>query len=446
MSEERSIQDYLDDILNAVYGEEVRNSIVGAITKCYEDGSAGAVDMIARARLDVVEPIAENAQDTANANVLASLQAEKKFTLEGVNDINAAIEPGKYYADSASVAAAVLNQPSDKTASVTFAVLVLQHVATTNVIQILIDSQWKMWIRRGYVSGSAWTYGGWQRFLRTTDLTDINTALDTKANKNNAELTGAPTATTATQGNNSTRIATTAYVDTGLDTKANKNNAELTGTPKAPTATAGTNNTQIATTAFVKSAVDTLQSTINTALSAKAPLASPPLTGNPTAPTQTAGNNSTRIATTAFVTTAIANQSAATQSAKGLLSATDKTYLDGTKPKAWTHYNSLTNLTIDTSRVWVHNKNGNLCMVTFNFKITIREADINANTALIEGLPECSIAPSVVMATKTGDSVIVGYISGGKLYTGGKLLNGKTYYGGVTYCSNNANEWYEGAN
>ena len=404
MSEERSIQDYLDDILNAVYGEEVRGSIVGAITKCYEDGRTGAVDVIARGRLDVVEPIAENAQDTANANVLASLQAEKKFTLEGVNDINAAIEPGKYYADSVSVAAAVLNQPSDKTASITFAVLVLQHVATTNVIQILIDSQWKMWIRRGYLSGGAWTFGGWQRFLRSSDLSDINTA---------------------------------------LGTKANETNATLKGTPTAPTATAGTNNTQIATTAFVKSAVATLQTTVNTALAAKAPLASPALTGNPTAPTQAAGNNSTRIATTAFVNTAIANQSAATQSAKGLLSATDKTYLDGTQTKTYGLYTRLSNITIDTARMWVYNRRGNICDVTFNFKITVHDANISASTAIIGSLPDCSVNAYVVMATKTGDSMAIGYVSGGKFYTGGTLTKDKTYYGNMTYCSNDANDWYE---
>jgi len=38
-----------------------------------------------------------------------------------------------------------------------------------------------------------------------------------------------------------------------------------------------------------------------------APLASPNLTGNPTVPTQAAGNNTTRIASTEFVTTAVAN-------------------------------------------------------------------------------------------------------------------------------------------
>lgn len=64
----------------------------------------------------------------------------------------------------------------------------------------------------------------------------------------------------------------------------------FTGTPAAPTPTAADNSTKIATTAYVDAA-DAL----------KASLASPALTGNPTAPTQTAGNNSTRIATTAYV-------------------------------------------------------------------------------------------------------------------------------------------------
>jgi hypothetical protein len=58
------------------------------------------------------------------------------------------------------------------------------------------------------------------------------------------------TATTQSQGDNSNKAATTAYVDTGLAPKANLASPALTGTPTAPTAAAGTNNTQIATTAF----------------------------------------------------------------------------------------------------------------------------------------------------------------------------------------------------
>ena len=45
---------------------------------------------------------------------------------------------------------------------------------------------------------------------------------------------------------------------TEMNAKANKNNAALTGTPTAPTAASGTNTTQIATTAFVAAAVPTI--------------------------------------------------------------------------------------------------------------------------------------------------------------------------------------------
>uniref|UniRef100_UPI000A6EAA53 gp53-like domain-containing protein n=1 Tax=Escherichia coli TaxID=562 RepID=UPI000A6EAA53 len=102
------------------------------------------------------------------------------------------------------------------------------------------------------------------------------------------------------------------------------------GTPKAPTPAAGNNTTQLATTAFVQAALtalingapatlDTLKeiaaainndpkfsTTINNALAQKAPLSSPALTGTPTAPTAAQSVNNTQIATTAFVKSAIA--------------------------------------------------------------------------------------------------------------------------------------------
>jgi len=73
---------------------------------------------------------------------------------------------------------------------------------------------------------------------------------------------------------------------TNLNLKAPLASPAFTGTPTAPTPAAGDNSTKIATTAFVAS---------------KAPLASPAFTGTPTAPTPAAGDNSTKIATTAFV-------------------------------------------------------------------------------------------------------------------------------------------------
>ena len=44
-------------------------------------------------------------------------------------------------------------------------------------------------------------------------------------------------------------------IQTAVNSKANKNNAALTGIPTAPTATAGTSTTQVATTAFVTTAI-----------------------------------------------------------------------------------------------------------------------------------------------------------------------------------------------
>ncbi|EJA0943153.1 phage tail protein [Escherichia coli] len=111
---------------------------------------------------------------------------------------------------------------------------------------------------------------------------------------------------------------------------APKESPTFIGTPKAPTPAAGNNTTQLATTAFVQAALtalingapatlDTLKeiavainndpkfsTTINNALALKAPLSSPALTGTPTAPTAAQSVNNTQIATTAFVKSAIA--------------------------------------------------------------------------------------------------------------------------------------------
>lgn len=62
----------------------------------------------------------------------------------------------------------------------------------------------------------------------------------------------------------------------------------LTGTPTAPTAPTADNSTTVATTAFVKN-------------QQYATLASPGLTGTPTAPTAAVGTNTTQVSTTAFV-------------------------------------------------------------------------------------------------------------------------------------------------
>jgi hypothetical protein len=133
--------------------------------------------------------------------------------------------------------------------------------------------------------------------------TSIATSLSFKAPLADATLTGSPASTTPAVDDNSTRIATTAYVvgqgyaklagptftgtvsgisksmvglgnvdntsdankpvstagQTALDLKANLASPTLTGTPAAPTAPANTNTTQIATTAFALGAANTAE-------------------------------------------------------------------------------------------------------------------------------------------------------------------------------------------
>jgi hypothetical protein len=122
-------------------------------------------------------------------------------------------------------------------------------------------------------------------------------------------LNGNVNVVTQTTTDNSTKVATTAFVKSLA--YAPLASPELTGTPLAPTPTTGTNTTQIATTAFVRSeitnligsapaALDTLQelaaaingdaafaSTVTTQIGLKAPLASPAFTGTATMPNAT---------------------------------------------------------------------------------------------------------------------------------------------------------------
>lgn len=51
-----TIQTYLNQIKNAIYGKDVRQAIHDGIQQCYYDGKAGSTDLEARQRLDTAEP------------------------------------------------------------------------------------------------------------------------------------------------------------------------------------------------------------------------------------------------------------------------------------------------------------------------------------------------------------------------------------------------------
>lgn len=186
-------------------------------------------------------------------------------------------------------------------------------------------------------------------------------------------FTGSPTAPSPIVSDNSSAIATTAYVNNyaaqnlvlsfngrrgavtlSLSDITSAGGAPITsptflGTPAAPTAAPGTSTTQLATTAFVENAVTAAASGVvswngrsgvvtmtlaDVTSIGGAPLLSPALTGTPTAPTASAGTSTTQLATTAFVATAISDMAPVVSSFNGrtgtvTLQLTDVTSVGG---------------------------------------------------------------------------------------------------------------------
>jgi hypothetical protein len=114
-------------------------------------------------------------------------------------------------------------------------------------------------------------------------------------------FTGNPVAPTQLTSDNSTRVATTAYVKSNIGAQAPLASPAFTGVPTVPTPLTSDNSTTIASTAYVKANVTGL-----------APLANPVFTGNPVAPTALTTDNSTSIATTAHVKANLANYTTTT--------------------------------------------------------------------------------------------------------------------------------------
>lgn len=132
----------------------------------------------------------------------------------------------------------------------------------------------------------------------TGDVTASGSGSVVATIKTSVSLAGSPTTTTQTTSDNSTKIATTAFV------QANFTATAISFAPGTFTG-AGTSGSPFAlgidTSPTSGSGLPVTSGGVFTALGLKAPLASPALTGTPTAPTATVGTNTTQIATTAFV-------------------------------------------------------------------------------------------------------------------------------------------------
>ena len=215
----------------------------------------------------------------------------------------------------------------------------------------------------------------------------------------------------------------------------------------------------------------------------KAPLASPALTGTPTAPTVSGSTDeSTLIATTKFVwnairafkglfdtalssssTNAVQNKvikaaldgkaatghahSTATQAAAGFMSANDKKYVDEMRARTYDRFGPATNYAElgDNTKCIIFLRRGAYCMVAFTVKFTTQANAVPANTSIVEGLPKAyQISPRFVISNPSGSSVATCYItSGGKMQNSTTLAANTTYYGNITYCCNDAGDWYD---
>ena len=71
-----NIQGYLDKIKNARFGKDVRNAILNAIRQCYEDGKAGAIDLVAREEIEELK--ANGGGSGATAEQIQQIETNKE--------------------------------------------------------------------------------------------------------------------------------------------------------------------------------------------------------------------------------------------------------------------------------------------------------------------------------------------------------------------------------
>jgi hypothetical protein len=142
------------------------------------------------------------------------------------------------------------------------------------------------------------------------EFNSIAGAISSKADIASPTFTGTPAAPLATEGSNTTQIATTAYVTQERSSTATLSNktlvAPVLGTPASGTLTNCTGLPIVdGTTGTLSVARGGTGTTTATGTGSVVLSASPTFTGTPAAPTASLGTNTTQLATTAFVTAAL---------------------------------------------------------------------------------------------------------------------------------------------
>ena len=239
-----------------------------------------------------------------------------------------------------------------------------------------------------------------------------NSLANIKASKFIGNLQG--TADYATYGttmdttDNSTRVATTAFVQSIKN--ALVNNAPSTLNTLGQIATSINNDTQFAIT-------------VNNALALKAPLASPTLTGTPTAPTAASGTNTTQLATTAFVQTAVSPLATTEYVNNSIVPKADTTYVN-TKTN-----DKYSNVTVDNATLTFTNGAGSTKAVTVN-NVSNANAASTATTATYANIINITRDNEITLngsISNGGTELFVGYRAndGNQTITNYKFFNGR---------------------
>uniref|UniRef100_UPI002593A896 hypothetical protein n=1 Tax=uncultured Veillonella sp. TaxID=159268 RepID=UPI002593A896 len=214
-------------------------------------------------------------------------------------------------------------------------------------------------------------------------------------------------ATTMSNSDNSTRIATTAFVQSIKN--ALVNNAPSTLNTLGEIATSINNDEQFA-------------KTVNNALALKAPLASPTLTGTPTAPTAASGTNTTQLATTAFVQTAVSPLATTAYVNSSIAPKADTTYVN-TKTN-----DKYSNVTVSNATLTFTNGAGSTKAVTVN-NVANANAASTATTATYANIINITRGNEIELngsISGNGTELLIGYRAneGKQNITNYKFFNG----------------------
>lgn len=340
-------------------------------------------------------------------------------------------------------------------------------------------AQWVEQVFAGLQASTVWSFNGRRGDIRLS-LSDVIGAGG--APLFSPRFEGSPRAWTPEWCDNSTRLATTAWVQRHTVLSINHllndhpfvfsfngrtgdvtlqpgdiqnaeaallNSPPLTGTPTAPTAPAGTSTDQLATTQFVANA-------ITAAGDVFAPIDSPAFTGYATAPTPAPGSSTAQIATTAFVMNAIINSTTGvasfnTRTGAVTLEPTDITDVGGAllnspvfvgTPQAPTPAaNDNSNKLATTA--WVLNEIGgaNVGVMTFNGRggaVVLTGADLTAAGGALSASPALTgvpTAPTASSGTSTDQLATTAFVMSA-LGGGGAVTSFNGRAGAITLTTN----------